>query len=98
MTLPEFNLIEKEKYTIIDIKLEGVIEPEILKSLSPPRVNFTKGVILSGRCPVWLFSYLTHYYHPSIFVATYDPRLGGAVIVESHHVDYNIGDIIKLDI
>jgi CRISPR-associated protein Csx3 len=41
-------------------------------------------VILSGRLPVWAFSALTHHYHPRPWVGTFDPRLGGAVVVARH--------------
>jgi CRISPR-associated protein Csx3 len=61
-------------------------------------VNGTKGIILSGRGPIWLYCYLTHYYHPTKFIATYDPRLNGAVIVESHTKDYKSGELIEVNI
>jgi len=56
------------------------------------------GVILSGRGPVWLFGFLIHFYHPTLFVATYDPRIGGAIVVQSHSKKYKAGDIIPLKI
>lgn len=92
----EFKVIEKEEYTFLHFELKDSITPETLLYLSPPKVNATKGVVLSGRGPIWLYCYLAHYYHPTKFIATYDPRLGGAVIVESHNPNYKIGDILKL--
>jgi len=92
-----FKLKEEQKYTLVHFELTGSISPKILKDLKPPIVNPKKGVILSGRGPIWLYTYLTHYYHPTLFIATYDPRLG-AVIVESHTSKYETGDIIKVDI
>lgn len=92
----EFKIDEKKEYTIVSFKLNEVISPNILSSIRPPEVNATKGVVLSGRGPIWLYCYLTHFYHPTKFVATYDPRLNGAVIVESHTVKYKAGDIIEL--
>lgn len=89
---------EKDEYTIVHFELEENIVPENLRDLIPPKVNPTKGVILSGRGPIWLYCYLTHYYHPTKFIATYDPRLGGAVIIESHYQNYKVGDILKIDI
>lgn len=58
----------------------------------------TKGVILSGRGPIWLYCFLTHYYHPTKFIATYDPREGGAVIVESHSPEYKVGEVLKIEV
>jgi len=53
--------------------------------------------VLSGRGPIWLYCYLAHYYHPTKFIATFDPRLGG-VITESHASDYKVGEIIKVNV
>ena len=92
----EFKIIEKDEYTLLHFDLKDSITPEILLYLSPPKVNATKGVVLSGRGPIWLYCYLAHYYHPTKFIATYDPRLGGAVIVESYNPNYKIGNILKL--
>jgi len=93
----KFNIIERDEYTILHFELCNPILPKALKSLNPPEVNPTKGVILSGRGPIWLYCYLTHHYHPTKFIATYDPRLGGAVIVESHSPQHKIGEIIKIN-
>ncbi|RLI81162.1 CRISPR-associated protein Csx3 [Archaeoglobales archaeon] len=92
----EFKVEEKDEYSIVSFELSNVITPEKLSSLRPPKVNPTKGVILSGRGPIWLYCYLAHYYHPTKFIATYDPRLGGAVIVESHSPEYEVGKVIKV--
>ena len=92
----KFKVEEKDKYSIVSFKLDNVIAPENLTSLKPPKVNPTKGVVLSGRGPIWLYCYLTHHYHPTRFIATYDPRVGGAIIVESHIANYKVGDILKV--
>ena len=55
-----------------------------------------EGVILSGRLPVWAFVALAHLYHPRPFVATFDPRIGGAVVCESHINNVNVGDLIPV--
>ena len=73
------------------------VTPDILEKLNPPKVNSAKGVILSGRGPIWLYCYLVHHYHPTRFIATYDPRIG-AVVVESHTQDHKIGEIIKVKV
>jgi len=92
-----FKVVEKENYTIVHFELESNITPEILKKLEPPKVNSTKGVILSGRGPIWLYCFLVHHYHPTKFIATFDPRIG-AVIVESHSQEYKVGEVIKVDV
>ena len=95
MDLIEFSIEEKEYYTIVSFDLKDAISPDIISSIIPPKVNATKGVLLNGRGPIWLYCFLAHYYHPTAFIATYDPRLGGAVIVESHKQGFKIGDMIR---
>jgi len=90
-----FNIEEKEEYTLVSFEIPDILTPEDLSALSPPEVNGAKGVVLSGRGPIWLYCFLTHFYHPTKFIATYDPRLEGAVIVERHSSKYRVGSIIK---
>ena len=57
------------------------------------------GVVIDGRGPIWGYGMLIHAAHASRFVATRDPRLGdgmGAVVVESHHPGFAMGDVIAL--
>ena len=93
--------ILNEKYALISFECDDVFLPEELKAISPPDVVRSglanRGIILAGRGPIWLYCFLTHYYHPTRFVATYDPRMQGAVVVESHTKEYNVGDIISID-
>ncbi|MCX8171580.1 MAG: CRISPR-associated ring nuclease Crn3/Csx3 [Candidatus Bathyarchaeota archaeon] len=95
MSKIKFNVAEKDEYAIVEFEIDsGVLTPEELRDIKPPKI-VGKGVILSGRGPIWLYSYLVHHYHPATFIATYDPRVG-AVIVESHMTKYKVGDIIKI--
>ncbi len=54
-----------------------------------------RGVILSGRGPVWGYAMMVHAAHPSPWVATADPRLEGAVIVQSHRPGVSDGTLIS---
>jgi len=92
-----FQVREEAHYTLVHFELEGNIEPEVLKRIKPPKVDGTKGVVLSGRGPIWLYGYLIHCYHPTKYIATYDPRLGGAVVVESHDPELEVGEMIKME-
>ena len=86
--------------TVVEFELEGgVIDPADLgaATVCAPKVDAEKGVVLSGRGPVWLYAALTHEYHPTRFVATHDPRLGGGVVVERHHeLAPSVGAIVKI--
>jgi len=91
-----FNVSERADFTLVEFTLDGPISPDILHTLTPPQVDATKGVVISGRGPIWLYAYLTHYYHYTLWVATYDPRLGGAVVVQSHTPSKREGDVIPV--
>lgn len=91
-----FRVLEGDIFTLVKFEFGNSVSPEILKKINPPKVNPTKGVVLSGRAPIWLYCYLVHHYHPTKFIAAYDPRLGGAVIVESHSSQPEVGDIMKV--
>jgi CRISPR-associated protein Csx3 len=92
----KFNVEEENDFTFISFESESdIICPEDLAHLTPPKINGTKGVVLSGRGPIWLYCFLTHFYHPTKFIATYDPRLDGAVVVETHAVEHQIGSVLK---
>ena len=90
----KFNVIDKGEYAIVEFELSEPLTPEELKSIKPPNI-VGKGVVLSGRGPIWLYGFLIHYYHPATFIATYDPRIG-AVIVESHTPKHKVGDVINI--
>lgn len=92
----KFTVNEEKEFTLISFEMDDILNPEDLVTLTPPKVDGAKGVVLSGRGPIWLYCFLTHFYHPSRFIATYDPRLEGAVIVERHAPDYKLGSVIRL--
>ena len=91
----------KENMILIHFSLKRELEPADLKNLRPPdpvKNKFSNNlVILSGRGPIWLYGFLIHFYHPVKAVAVFDPRLDGAVVVESHSTDFKIGSIVKLE-
>ena len=95
----KIEMIKREDdILILEIKLEdGVIEPNDLKKIDfNPSFKEIGGkvVILTGRAPIWLYGYLIHLLHPVKAIATYDPRVGGAVVIQSHFKELSIGDII----
>ncbi|MCS6781942.1 MAG: CRISPR-associated ring nuclease Crn3/Csx3 [Gloeomargarita sp. SKYG98] len=74
----------------------GVLTPNLLATCAPPQVALDQGIVLSGRGPIWLFCYLAHHFHPAKWVATHDPRLGGAVVVQAHTPDVFVGQVVPL--
>ena len=77
----------------------GVETPILPSEPLPPLPEIPRGavVIVEGRAPIWRYGMAFHKLHgsPAAAVAVYDPRLG-AVVVASHHPDYNEGQIIDV--
>jgi CRISPR-associated protein Csx3 len=89
---------QNDFFTLVEISIEGgVCTPDDLKSLSIPSVKGDAGVVITGRAPIWLVANLVHHYHATAWVATFDPRVGGAVVVETHQRRIDVGDIIYPD-
>jgi CRISPR-associated protein Csx3 len=76
----------------------GIIAPSDLKGLKLPRpIDFSQGIVIEGRAPIWLYSYLVHECHPAAWVGCYDTRLG-AVVVATHTPDISVSQVFKLDL
>lgn len=85
-------------FKIVTIETGGkVLTPKDLKDIlnKLPKIQ-GEGVVLSGRLPIWVYGAAIHYYHPTTFVACYDPRLNGGVVVQSHTPDVEVGTIIGI--
>lgn len=86
--------IEQHSATLITFDIEGgVTTPEEAFGVSLPQVPLDKGVILSGRGPIWLFARLIHHYHPALWIAVHDPRIG-YIVVQSHSLEKKEGDVL----
>ncbi len=92
---------DHEHFTMIEFKLiDDLIKPADLSKISLPdglESRRSKGLVISGRGPVWLFGHLLHLAHPFAWVATFDPRLDGGVVVQTHIPSGPcLGDIIPV--
>ena len=87
-------------YQVLSIELvspDRLISPPDLASLPlPPGINTTGGVIVTGRAPIWLYAALVHELHPTAWVACFDPRLNGGVVVATHSRQTSVGQVIPL--
>ena len=96
----EFSINQLTNYQVLGFSLpgNGIIAPEMLKEISiPAGIDYKKGVIISGKGPVWLYAHLVHLLHISAWVAVYDPRIG-AVVVQSHSKNtYSAGDVLTAE-
>jgi CRISPR-associated protein Csx3 len=90
-----FKVEEKPKYTLVTFELKRNLEPSDLTLISRviPDVHSRKGVVISGRGPIWLYTFLAHHYHYVKFIAVHDPRIG-YIVTESHTPDVKVGEIL----
>lgn len=84
--------------TFLEVEIEGgIIQPSDLANIIVPDLPKTEGVILSGRCPVWLFSFLSYELRLHVWIATFDPKLEGAVCVRRQSPTApQIGEVVTL--
>lgn len=83
----EFNVRELPGLDAVLVEFEiegGITTPQEAFSVPIPQVRPGKGVVISGRGPVWFYGRLIHHFHPSRWIGVFDPRLNGAVVVASH--------------
>jgi CRISPR-associated protein Csx3 len=88
-----------ESFTLLEFQIinpEGIIQPSELKLIQFPEIDTTKGLILSGRGPVWLFGYLAHHYHITPWLASYDPGQGGGIVFSTHSMSKSVGNCVKV--
>jgi len=102
MVVKVVKVVEGNEFVIIHVDVEGVITPEELPQLIEKLIEevgnkyMGKGVIISGRMPVWAHSAIAHEFHPCRWVAHFDPRIG-AVVVESHTPQVKVGQVIPIE-
>lgn len=78
----------------LEFELRRPLEPSDLPKIQLPKI-MGQGLVISGRGPIWLYGYLIHHYmHLFQFIAVYDPKIGGAVIIASHHPSFKEGEVI----
>lgn len=105
MTIPKIQLsltakisVDGLRYQQLEIEIltpDRVINPSDMIGLElPSTVDTSGGVVVSGRAPIWLYAYFVHELHPTKWVACFDPRLSGGVVVATHSNQATIGQII----
>lgn len=98
----DVSVSEHDEFVLVEVSLGGPIAPgdlpELLASVQEAvgRSYFGRGVIISGRMPVWAYAALVHEFHPARWVATFDPRLAGGVVVESHDPGVRVGEVVRV--
>lgn len=95
------NLTAKDEggfyFLEVTIGGDGLCTPSDLKYFKLPESmkdgdGSGKGVVISGKAPIWVYGRLTGMCHMFAWVATHDPRLGAAIVTETHIRTIKIAD------
>ena len=102
-----FEAAESEGFFRLRFELTDAIRPEDLDSIkdyldnsetSLSAIQGNKGLVISGRGPIWLYAFLSHYYgHRVLWLGVFDPKQEGAVVVQSHEPGRKEGDIVPCE-
>ena len=99
MQLSEQQIYESLKYQWLTIAISSsdkLVVPKDLISLKLPEfINTDIGIIVTGRAPIWLYSYLMRTLPDIVWIASYDPRFG-AVVVSTQSQEVHTGQILPL--
>jgi CRISPR-associated protein Csx3 len=100
----EFNVIElptlRGNYQTLAMTLtepQKLIEPSILEQLElPSELDLNREVILYGTGPNWLYGHLISHCKTAPWVACYDIRTKGIIVVQSRVKTPQVGDMIPI--
>ncbi|PIQ09480.1 MAG: hypothetical protein COW71_06450 [Ignavibacteriales bacterium CG18_big_fil_WC_8_21_14_2_50_31_20] len=93
----KFNEIKNDDFTILELLVESATIGE-LKVFIPPVLDKNKGLVLSGRMPIWLGQFLLNYYSSKVkWVAQFDPRFGAVVLISNNINEKRVFEIIQID-
>jgi CRISPR-associated protein Csx3 len=91
----QFLKTDLEDFQIITIVFgEGeTLQPGLLCNLDLPEIDYTKGVVLDGRAPIWLYVHLMQIWHIAKWCGVNQPAAGGAIVTKSHQSGIPVGSI-----
>lgn len=91
---------DKFPATLLEVEVSRknkIAYPSDLQTLIIPSFPRDKGVIISGRIPVWIFVGISEALVGYAWKATLDPRLGGAVVTTTASLDApDIGEVVTV--
>lgn len=95
---PIMSISKVREFKLVKFELPGgVTTPEDFEAAVREIEKDLSGqepVLINGRGPVWGYGMLIHAAHATPAVGTFDPRLGGYVVVASHDAKYRVGQVI----
>lgn len=91
----EPDLQPRPDHTWLDLRLtESYLDYADAEGLPLPPVSPERGLVLSGKLPLWLWTALVRLYTEVPWLAVFQPQLGGAVVVASRDGTKPIGQVV----
>lgn len=102
--LPKFQLTKRTSndgisYQHLFISLPNNhyhLTPDCLSCLELPFLESHLGIILEGKAPLWLYSYLAYSYRDALWVGCYQLQANGGIVVNSNTPNVHIGQKIPI--
>ena len=103
MALPEISVYDvqsdtNQMFRMVRLSIPGgVTSPsEFVNALAAleAKIPGHLPVLINGRGPVWGYGMLMHAAHPTPAIATYDPRMLGYVITQTHDERFKLGELL----
>jgi CRISPR-associated Csx3 family protein len=97
--LQSFN--KDEGLDILSFKIvspDGVVTPSDMKQMKVEFASVSNTLVIEGKGPIWVYARLVALAVNNNYtkIATYDPRLSGAVIVYAVNDKENLGTVIPV--
>lgn len=79
-----FHIFEDSEFTLVQFSSPRHLQPEQLKSIVPPAVNPTKGVVISSNAPPWIIATVGLAYAKTSAWVACTQKFGAAVVAISN--------------
>ena len=91
-----YQSLEYQLLSIEIVSRDSIIIPQDLATLElPTGIESDRGIVLEGRAPNWLYSYLLQALPAMLWIASYDPKYG-AVVVSARSQQVQVGQILEI--
>jgi len=96
-----YKVAKTKDFTVIEFDIPCAtfqLPPDVLRDITPPKVNTDKGVIIDGMMPSWFRCFLVNYYsNKAKWVGSVDPWYDGrkAIVIRSNDPNRRPGDVIE---
>jgi CRISPR-associated protein Csx3 len=92
-----FHIATRETTSAVSLTLtlaDAYLDYSEIDFVSVPRADVSRGLILDGKLPLWLWTALARAYAHVAWLAIYQPQLAHALVVRSRDARVRVGDAV----